>query len=596
MLGVTWQFVSGLFSKNSCPTSGPETKMAKYTDHVQNKKTPQSEPIPGSSQVPNSAGGYSFAVDDWTRLDRFLVLGTEGGSYYASEKTLTKDNAKAVERCIKADGPRVVNRVVEISDQGRAPKNDPAILVLAMCAKLGDDETRRLANASLEKVCRIGTHVMHFAEYVEAFGGWGRGTRTAIARWYTGKPLNKLAHQMVKYQSRDKWSNRDLLRLSHAKAPNDEYNALFRWTDVAYTGDKLKDKFTSTDKALRGDVVSSVPDALQVVWAFEQAKKATNVKDVVKLIEKYDLPRECVPTQFLTEASVWAALLPKMGLTALVRNLATMTRVGLLKPLSTEAKMVVDRLGDQEQLIKTRIHPIAMLTALKTYQAGHSVRGSSTWTPIQAVCDALDGGFYKSFKAIEPAGKAWVLALDVSGSMDDGDVAGVPGLTPRIASAAMSLVTSATEAQTTTIAFSSGKQTSTRSGSYGGRWDSDSSAVTEVNITSRDRLDTVIKKSSELSVGMKGTDCALPMIWALENKIKAETFVVYTDSETWHGSIHPVQALREYRQKTGIPAKLIVVAMVANEFTIADPDDAGMLDVCGFDSAVPSLMADFARK
>ena len=45
------------------------------------KVTPQSEPIPGSKQVPNSAGGHSFEVDIWTRLNRFLILGTEGGTY-----------------------------------------------------------------------------------------------------------------------------------------------------------------------------------------------------------------------------------------------------------------------------------------------------------------------------------------------------------------------------------------------------------------------------------------------------------------------------------------------------------------------------------
>jgi 60 kDa SS-A/Ro ribonucleoprotein len=94
---------------------------------------------------------------------------------------------------------------------------------------------------------------------------------------------------------------------------------------------------------------------------------------------------------------------------------------------------------------------------------------------------------------------------------------------------------------------------------------------------------------------MGGTDCALPMIWALKNKVEVDAFVVYTDSETWHGKIHPVQALREYRDRMGIPAKLIVVGMVANQFSIADPNDAGMLDVVGFDTASPQLIADFAR-
>jgi hypothetical protein len=45
------------------------------------------------------------------------------------------------------------------------------------------------------------------------------------------------------------------------------------------------------------------------------------------------------------------------------------------------------------------------------------------------------------------------------------------------------------------------------------------------------------------------------------------------------------QALRQYREATGIPAKLVVVAMASNGFSIADPNDAGMLDVVGFDAA-----------
>ncbi|MEL7236431.1 MAG: TROVE domain-containing protein, partial [Chloroflexota bacterium] len=106
-------------------------------------------------------------------------------------------------------------------------------------------------------------------------------------------------------------------------------------------------------------------------------------------------------------------------------------------------------------------------------------------------------------------------------------------------------------------------------------------------------IEQVVKATSGLAFG--GTDCALPMIYANEHRLNVDTFIVYTDSETWFGQIHPVQALREYRQKTGIPAKLIVVGMVANRYSIADPNDAGMLDVVGFDTAAPNLMNGFAR-
>jgi 60 kDa SS-A/Ro ribonucleoprotein len=57
---------------------------------------------------------------------------------------------------------------------------------------------------------------------------------------------------------------------------------------------------------------------------------------------------------------------------------------------------------------------------------------------------------------------------------------------------------------------------------------------------------------------------------------------------------HPSQALQKYRRETGILAKLVVVGMTANEFSIADPNDRGMMDVVGFDSSVPEIMRQFA--
>ena len=35
------------------------------------------------------------------------------------------------------------------------------------------------------------------------------------------------------------------------------------------------------------------------------------------------------------------------------------------------------------------------------------------------------------------------------------------------------------------------------------------------------------------------------------------------------------------------------MGMTATKFTIADPTDAGMLDIAGFDSAVPALISEF---
>ena len=85
------------------------------------------------------------------------------------------------------------------------------------------------------------------------------------------------------------------------------------------------------------------------------------------------------------------------------------------------------------------------------------------------------------------------------------------------------------------------------------------------------------------------------MLYAQALEREMDMFVIYTDSETWAGNVHPAQALRDYRRASGIAARLVVVGMVANGFSIADPNDGGMLDVVGFDTATPQLIADFAR-
>ena len=120
-----------------------------------------------------------------------------------------------------------------------------------------------------------------------------------------------------------------------------------------------------------------------------------------------------------------------------------------------------------------------------------------------------------------------------------------------------------------------------------------SADLTPLAISPRQRLDDVVRTITGLP--FRGTDCSLPMLHARNTGMAVDTFVVYTDNETWAGNVLPHVALQQYRDATGIPAKLIVVGMTASGFSIADPDDAGMLDIAGFDSAVPYLTTDFSR-
>ena len=550
-----------------------------YLKRQSPRRTPQSARIPGSSQVPNSAGGFAWAVDDWARLRRFLILGSEGGSYYAREWALTRKNAEAVERCIAADGARAVAEIVAVSDGGRAPKNDPAIFALALAAGSGETQTRKAALDALPLVCRTSTHLFQFVAFVEGVRGWGRSLRRAVGGWYAVRSPDALAYQAVKYRRREGMTHRDILRLAHPAASvsagnptvalTDEHRGLFEWI-------------------VRGSATVGLP---RVVEGFTRVQSAETPARAAELVREYGLPREAVPSELLASTEVWEALLDDMPMTALVRNLATMTRAGVIAPGSDGTAKVLAQLGDGARIRRARVHPIALLAALTTYASGRGARGRHSWTPVPQVVDALDAAFYTAFENVEPAGRRLLLALDVSGSMMGGSVAGVPGLTPRDASAALALVTAATEPRYEMVGFFAGKRgwKSNRRSRFAGYVD----GLTPIAIGPRQRLDDVVRLVDGLPFG--GTDCALPMLYALDREREIDTFVIYTDSETWAGDVHPAQALADYRRASGIDARLVVVGMVSNGFSIADPTDPGMLDVVGFDTATPQLVSDFAR-
>jgi 60 kDa SS-A/Ro ribonucleoprotein len=526
--------------------------MARAYTRVSTRKTSQRKALPGRKQVKNNAGGFAFQLNDWQRLDRFLILGTEGGTYYVGEDKLTEDNAEVVRRCIEEDGIRTVERIREISEAGRAVKNEPALFALAMAAGLGDTNTRKMAFYTLPYVARIGTHLFHFVQYAEQFRGWGRAMRDGVANWYHQlDEKGKLAYQLVKYQQRDGWSHRDILRLAKPVPHNEHESGLFAW--AVGKDDKPTD---------------------QLLYAFEEAKIADE-KRVIDLIGEYGLTREMLPTDRLNSKAVWDALLRDMPMTAMIRNLGKMSQVGLLTQGSEAARYIAARVTDDEQLRKARIHPMSVLFALRTYGAGQGFRGSLLWTPVQKVNDALDEAFYKTFGFIEPTGKRTLIALDVSGSMSSWGWGGESNkpVSPAEAAAAMAMVTARTEKDYEVMGFAN--------------------TFKDLGISPRMNLDTVMTKTSNQNFG--GTDAAVPFQWALKNRLAFDTFAVYTDGETWAGEQHVFQALAEYRAKMGIPAKLVVVNMVANHTTLTDPTDPGSLDVVGFDTSTPQVIAEFVR-
>ena len=508
--------------------------------------------------IASNEGGQVFQVDDFTRLRRFLILGSEGGTFYTSARDLSIENADVVRRCLDADFIKTIQMIVEVSEQGVAPKNEPAIYALALAASHTGIITRKTALDALPKVCRTGTHLLHFMKYCKAMRKSSRMYRTAIGKWFNDKPADKIAYQAVKYKQRDGWSLADALRIARPTAPTEQHNAVYK-----YIVDGQVNQFTP-------NIISAV-SLIQTQGA---------IMDIPSMIRKDRIPREAVPTEMLNDPKIWEALLDDMPMTAMIRNLGKMTSVGLITPGSNAAQKVILDLMNTDRLQRSRVHPIQLLAALKVYEQGRGIKGSLQWKPDKVILGALDAAFYEAFKNITPSGKRICLALDVSSSMDGNRVNGMDFMDARMASCAMALVTAATEPNTTIVAYAK--------------------TLVPFEIRPSMRLDDVIRQAKAIPFG--GTDCRLPIINALERGVAYDGFVSYTDSETtasnggFYGHANSSfyrDVLALYRGSVVKGARSVVVGVTATHISLNDPADVLGLDVVGFDSSAPAVISDF---
>ena len=311
-----------------------------YLREFVTQPTPQTEPLPGreSDMVENSAGGYTFALDTFAQLDRFLILGSEGGTYYASQRDLTKENTSNLRRCIEEDGVRTVERIVELSRDGRIPKNSVALYAMAQAITHGDTAAKNAVQFHLPAVARTGSHLLEFVAFADALRGWGRALKRVVSHWYTTQPIEQLVYQTVKYRNRNEWTHRDVLRSAHPRASNlgetegETYNELFRYITT-------------------GEYRTHWHKAWALISAFEKAKTA-DVEGLIGLIREHGLTREMIPSKMLSNPDVLEVLLEKMPMTALIRNLANLTRHGVLAPMGDHVAEVCQRITDPSGAVR----------------------------------------------------------------------------------------------------------------------------------------------------------------------------------------------------------------------------------------------------
>lgn len=510
-----------------------------------------------SKQTLNSDGKPVFKLDDSKRLERFVFLGSDNGSLYINEKALTYENLQCLENlldnCRYDDILDVINKY-----KHTVHKKDYLIHVLSRCCsiKLDDDplfwkkDFRNECFKLVIEICTIPTHLFLFIKIYEDVNmklynttGWTSSIKNMVSEWYQSKSYSELMYHITKYQNRYTWSHKDILRLAHIKPKDDTYNDIFRYV----TRNQLNN------------------ENLDYLSVFEKLKSSDNVDEVVEYIKQYNFVKEQIPYHLLNEQKIWVALIKGMPITSLLKSLNKITSLDIL-----------DDYPDILQLIKrkidtTYVHPLQTLITLKMYKKGSGMKGGLKWVPNKEIVDILNSSFYASFENLNKINKKLLIALDVSDSMSWNTVCGIDCLTAAEVSCAMAMMFDFVEKDVDIMGFAS--------------------EFKKLDVSSQYCLEENLMYVKEHTFG--GTDCALPLAWASENNKEYDAVIIFTDNETNTNTVNPSITLQLYRNKMGINTKLIVVALTSNGFSIADPDDANMMDICGFDENMYDTIKEF---
>ena len=573
--------------------------------------TGQMAPIPGKESIMalNKAGGYTYTVSDEDYILRCLILGTNKNTYYATAREMTAECIDFLKQMIKdGKGSLLVDTIKKVYEDGRAPKQDPTLMALALASSCEDLDTRKKAYKVVSTL-RTFSHIYTWKGYHKVASkskGMGKLSKASLCSLFEKMTPQQLGYQVTKYPHRktavEDWSFLDLMRCIHLKGDKLPLEGQFV-LKYAIRGMEEANKFLSEHVELKESPVIKYIQAVDQVKSLSESEE--NRVKLIKLTYEFNLPREVLPTWSFNHADVWRALLLNreqtrvtMPMTALIRNLAVMTVRGVFTDALT-VSLLEEHLTNETVIKKARLHPVNILVALMTYQSGHGEKGKLTWEPHAKILSALEQAFYKSFKYVKATGKRIFHGIDCSGSMTS-PIPCLPQISSHKAATVMAMTFARIEAESAQEFVGFTSQHSYYYGHSKPVHADDNDGLRKLNINPTMTLEQAMKATQFGDFG--STDCSLPIEKAIKDFKESggakglwDVFMIYTDNETYAGRRHPSEALKEYRELTGIPAKMIVIACLPTASTIADPTDGGMLDVVGFDTNAPEIVMNFIR-
>jgi 60 kDa SS-A/Ro ribonucleoprotein len=570
-----------------------------------------------------SIESFTHPISFEENLNRIIMLGTQKQKYssVSSANNLDEGALNYIRQQILAgNGYNILKIVRDIYIEGRAPKQDILFMIHAMLCRARNDGLRKKSLEFLKEyrtISQLYAWKQYHTKIPNAEGiiskGFGRGVKNNLNQWILTKTPEAFAYQATKYIKRGDWGIVDLLKCIHTNTTTGDDRVFVDSSGIPIINAPKKKKETKTmaaeatatpmDLVLRYTVegydkmkllaekFKLMDDKMyKYLTAIHLAKKSTSadLEDeeklgyLIKIIQHFRLSREQVSTESLTNTRVQLALLLNedcnkvtMPFTALLRNLANLTRVGVFDAPQV-LDLVIAHLKNAKVIEKSRIHPVQVLIAWFTYRRGVGKLSKHSWMPLKRLIDALEELFYLSFKYVAPTGKRICFLIDCSGSMTSESLC--DGVTNAEIAALLAMVFCRAETNSkhpihhSFYIFSNG--------------------ITDVS-------DLIHSKASFLDVlkavqrsNFSCTDISKGILKAIKYNRVYDGFVVITDNDVNSGA-NPSIALKQYRAKMNIPTKLAVVATQLNDLSIADPQDKGMMDFCGFDSHGPKLLQEF---
>lgn len=329
-------------------------------------------PVPSSTATTVNHEGYPA----WKRsLEeqylQMLLTNTLSNTFYVKQGDLLKESNELHDKMVATDPAYMAKALVYARNKGFM--RSQTILGLFKLSSLKE----RFFEQVFEEIIRTPNDLSDFFSIVRSVRGGegGRRIKRVAGNWIL---KNLTEYWAIKYGSdrgNGGYSLADMIRTTHPKC---EHNAI-----IAY----LLGKNPKT--------------GLPQIDCFEALKYAKSDTDKVALITTGRLPHEVATTFAGGSKAVWKAIVPQMPIFALLKNLATIERQGVMNDVRD---VVVATFQNKDKVRNSKILPFRFIDAMEHVRDGK-------------VKDALRDALEISFESIPDfEGNTGVL-LDVSPSM-----------------------------------------------------------------------------------------------------------------------------------------------------------------------------------